>query len=271
MLQTKRKRAILACASAFLVVVIAVALIRHEHWVHLRRVQGAWEGTMRFHVGQNMLRRRIVVKVLQETNGSYRAVLDQIDLGLTNIPATRFVAGRSSVVFESSTNFVFQGVLNPGASEITGRWTWPGNGKRSQPLTLTRTLTPDAVQSPLSLAEYTPRSGSDLQGLWQGTLSLDSQALRLHLKIADSADGKLRGELNSVDQPPIIPIPATSVDYRKPQVTVSFQGIGAVFAGTLNDTGTSIAGEWAQAKSWPLSLTRVHPVSEPVLPATQNN
>jgi hypothetical protein len=267
--QTKRKRTILACVTALLAAGLVLVLIRHEHSVHLRRVQGAWEGTMRFHTGQNVRRQRIVLKVQQETNGSYRAVLDQIDLGVTNIQATRFAVGRSSVIFESSTNFVFQGVLNAGATEITGRWTWP-NWKRSQPLTLTRTLTPDVVQRPLSLAEYTPRMGSDLQGLWQGTLRLDSVSLRLHFKIAESADGRLRSELNSVDQPPIIPIPATSVDYRKRAVTCSFQGIGAVFAGTMNDAGTAIAGRWTQTKSSPLILTRVDPVSEPVLQAVRS-
>lgn len=248
-----------------------LALFRYEHAAHLRRMRGAWEGTMRYHIGQNMRKQRIVMRILQETNGSYRAVLDQIDLGLTNLQATRFTAGWSSVVFESNSNFVFRGKLNSEAKEIAGRWSWPGS-KRSQPLTLIRTQTPDVVQAPLALAGYTPRTGSDLQGLWQGTLKVTSMSLRLNFKIAESADGKYRGELNSIDQQPVIPIPATVVDYSKPRVTISFQGIGVVFDGTLNDSGTAIDGKWNQAKSWPLTLTRIDSATGPAaLQAARTN
>jgi len=226
---------------------------------------------MRYHVGQNMRKQRIVLKVLQETNGSYRAVLDQVDLGLTNITTTRFTAGWSSVVFESRSNFLFRGTLNPGGTEITGRWSWPG-AKRSQPLTFIRTQTPDVVQAPLAPPDYAPRTGSDLQGLWQGTLKPGSVSLRLDFKIAESADGKYRGELNSIDQPPVIPIPATVVDYSKPRVRISFQGVGVEFDGTLNDGGTAIDGKWTQARSLPLTLTRIDSATGPAaLQAAKNN
>lgn len=261
-MQQKKRRIAIWAGAVVLVLGFVLALAGYEHAAHLRRVRGAWEGTMRFHIGQSMRKQRIVLKVLQETNGSYRAVLDQIDLGLTNLPATRFTAGGSSVVFESRSNFVFHGTLNSGATEITGRWSWP-SAKRSQPLTLIRTQTPDTVQAPLVLADYTPRKGSDLQGLWQGTLKIGSVSLRLNFKIAESTDGKFRGELNSIDQAPIIPVPATVVDYSKPRVTISFQGIGGAFDGTVDDSGTAIDGKWTQAKSWPLALTRVDPAAGP--------
>lgn len=257
--QKKQKTATLVCAM-LLAVGFVMALLWYEHGAHLRRVRGAWEGTMRFHVGQNTAKQRIVLRVLQEKNGSYHAVVDQIDLGLTNLPATRFSAGWSSIVFESSSNFVFRGTLKAGATEITGRWSWPGR-KRSQPLTLTRTQTPDVIQAPLALADYTPRTGSDLQGLWQGTLKTGSASLRLNFKIAESADGKYRGELNSIDQRPVIPVPATAVVYSKPRVTISFQGIGLVFDGTLDDSGAAISGKWTQGSSQPMTLARMDPAA----------
>lgn len=210
---------------------------------------------MRYHIGQNMRKQRIVLKVVKE-NGVYRAVLDQIDLGKKDIPATTFSVGWSSVMFGSSSNFVFRGHLNSEATEITGRWNWFG-WKRSQPLTLTRTNTPDVIQEPLVPADYAQRPGSDLQGLWGGTLQIGTNSLRLHLKIAESAGGKFRCELNSIDQPPVIPVPATSVDYHKPGVTVSFLGIGAVFDGRLDEGMTTISGTWTQAKTSPLTLTRI--------------
>lgn len=269
--QKNRRIAALACA-VLLALGFVMALFRYEHFAHLRRMRGAWEGTMRYHIGQNTRRQRIVLRVFQGPDGLYRAVLDQIDLGLTNLQTTRFTAGWSSVAFESTSNFAFRGTLNSGATEITGRWSWPG-ARRSQPLTLIRTQTPDVVQSPLAAADYTPRTGSDLQGLWQGTLKINSSlVLRLNFKITESADGKYRGELNSIDQPPVIPIPATAVNYGKPRVTISFQGIGGVFDGILDGDGATIDGKWTQAKVWPLTLTRIDPVAETAaLQAAKNN
>jgi hypothetical protein len=129
-------------------------------------------------------------------------------------------------------------------------------------LTLTRTNTPDVIPEALAPVDYVQRAGSDLQGVWGGTLMIGTNSLRLHLKIAESVDGKFRCELNSVDQPPVIPLPATSVDYRKPSVTVSFPGIGAVFNGRLDEGMTTISGTWSQAKTSPLTLTRIDPKTE---------
>jgi hypothetical protein len=83
-----------------------------------------------------------------------------------------------------------------------------------------------------------------------------TNAKRLNLKIAQAPDGSFRAELNSIDQPPIIPIPATTVNYDKPHTTVLFQGIGALFDGELDDSGRTIAGKWAQARTTPITFNR---------------
>lgn len=256
----KTKIAVVAGAVVLLAAGLILAIIKYEHAAHLERVQGAWEGTLQFHAGPLLRKQRIVLRIFKE-NGSYHAVFDQIDIGRKNLPATKFAVGGSSVNFESGSDFVYQGKLNRKATEMTGKWQWVG-GRNSQPLTLTRTATPDKVQEPLAEADYARRPDSDLQGFWKGMLKVGTATLRLHLKIVEAQDGTFRAELNSIDQPPIIPVPVTTLEYRKPDVKVSLQGIGAAFQGRLDDSGSSIIGNWTQVGTVPLTFTRADPKAE---------
>jgi hypothetical protein len=258
--QYKRKTAMAVAAGVLLALGTAMALVTHERAAHWERVQGAWEGALHFHAGARMRTQRIVLRVLKD-HGSFQAFVDEIDIGLKNLPASKFNAHGTSVGFALGSGFSYQGKLDGAATEIAGRWKWPGD-KFSQPLTLTRTLTPDAVPEPLAQADYTPRPGSDLQGLWKGTLNVGSLSLRLRLKITEPSKGTFRAELNSIDQPPVIPLPATTVDYDKPHVRMSFQGIGALFNAELDESGTTLAGTWAQARTSPLTLVRADPEDE---------
>jgi hypothetical protein len=254
----KRKTMLKVMGAVFLLLALTWAFLRYEHTVHLNNLTGTWEGAMHFHGGPFMRTQRILLKVFKE-NGSYHAVIDEIDVGIRNIPATHLDAGWTGVNFESESGFSYQGKFNREGTEISGRWKWPGG--YSQPLALTRTATPDAVREPLVEADYTPRAGSDLQGLWKAILNA-GQSLRLHLKITESADGTFRAELNSIDQPPVIPLPVTVLDYKKPQVKFSIQGIGASFTGELNDSGSQITGTWIQVKPAALTFERVNPKDE---------
>lgn len=260
MSRTKTRMRMAACGAVLLVVLTILVFIRHERIVHLERVQGAWEGAMHFHWGALLRTRRVVLRVFK-VNGSYHALIDQIDTGARNLPASKFDVGRRSVSFELGSGFSYRGKLSRNATEITGRWKWPG-GFYSQPLTLTRTNKPDAVPEALAMADYTPRPDSDLQGFWMGTLRLEETSLRLHLKIAGPSNGTFRAELDSIDQTPVIPLAATTVSYQRPRLRIWFQGIGAVFNGELNNVGSEIRGEWSQVKTAPLNLERVDPKEE---------
>lgn len=257
--QQKRKTMLKVLGVVVLLFALTLAFLRHEHSVHLKNLTGTWEGAMHFHGGPLMRTQRILLKVFK-ANGSYHAVINQIDLGIRNIPATQFDAGWTVVSFESDSSFSYRGKLNRDRTEISGRWKWPGG--YSQPLALTRTATPDAVRDPLEEADYTPRAGSDLQGLWKGTIHFGQSPYRLYLKITESADGKFRAELNSVDLPPVIPLPVTALDYQKPRLRLTLQGLGASFTGELNDSGSQIAGTWVQSKPEAVAFDRVSPKDE---------
>lgn len=252
---TKTTTVIVAGAAALLAFGTTELFLDHERTVHLEKVQGAWEGVLRY--GPNT--ERIVLKVLKD-NGMYHAVIDSIDGGSKNLPATTFKAGGSSVSLESGTAFSFQGNLNADATEIAGRWNFTGT-KYSTPLTLKRTATPDVVQEPLTEADLVPRPDANLQGLWKGTVKLPrAPTSRMYLKIAATPDGKYRAEYNNIDQPPIHPIPSTSFDYEKPNINIQFGGINSWFDGQLDSSGSNIVGRWSQGSS--LTLTRVDPSDE---------
>lgn len=252
---TKTKTVIVAGAAALLAFGTTEVFLHHERIVHLEKVQGAWEGLLRY--GQ--YKERVVLKVRKD-NGIYHAVIDRIDAGSKNLPATTFKVGSSSVSLESGAAFSFQGNLNADATELTGRWDWTGT-KNFTPLTLKRTATPDVVQELLKEADLAPRSDANLQGLWKGTVNLPrALTLRMYFKIAATPDGGYRAEFNSIDQPPIHPIPSTSFSYDKPNIKIQFDGIAGWFEGQLDSSGSNIVGNWAQG--FPLTLTRVDPSDE---------
>jgi hypothetical protein len=248
----------LASVAALLVLGVLLLVLRHERTVHFKRLQGAWEGAMHFHWGRFMRTQRVVLRISGQ-NGSYKASVDEVDLGMKDLSVAQFDFGSRAVSFKLADGFTYRGTLDSDTMEIRGRWNWPG-GNYSQPLAFTPTNTPDSVQEPLAEADYTPRARSDLQGLWAGTLQTDNnKPLRLVLKIAGADDGTFRAELNSVDQPPVFPIPMTFLNHQESHVQIRFQGIGAEFTGELNESRSSMKGTWTQAKVFPMTFDRVNP------------
>jgi len=250
----KKTRIAVFIGTACFVFLVALLFVHHERTAHFRRLQGAWEGALHFHWGRLMGVQRIVLKVSEE-NGRYCAAVDAVDLGLKNLPTAQFDFGSSLVNFKLTNGISFHGALDGQTMEIKGRWKWPG-GDYSQPLALTRTNAPDQVPEPLQVAEYTPRPGSDLQGLWAGTLP-DEKPVRLQLKIAEAADGTFRAELNNLEQSPMTCRPVTSLNYVPPHVRIVLQGVAALFEGELNGSHTQLAGTWTQGKPFPMTFDRV--------------
>jgi hypothetical protein len=248
MASTKAKTAVVIGA----VVILALALTAIVgRMVHASRVAaypaltGTWAGTLQLR--QQKLR---LAFDIAKTNGSYVAVLDSPDQGVS-MPATGLGYDFPSVqITVSPIGGVFAGNFNRESDELSGTWkqgqaSFPLTLKRGAPIQMTAALTPD---------QYAPRAGSDVQGLWKGTLKVNGVDLRLNFKIAEPSAGTLSSALDSVDQG-VKDLPATLATYQKPAIQVAFGGIGAEFNGTVN--GTEIDGTWKQlGKSWPLTLKR---------------
>jgi hypothetical protein len=254
----KIRTTVFAGVAALLALGAMLLILKHERTVHFERLQGAWEGAMHFHWGRFMRTQRVVLRISGQ-NGSYKAAIDEVDLGMKDLPAAQFDFGSKAVNFKLADGFTYRGTLDGDTMEIRGRWKWPG-GNYSQPLAFTPTNSPDPVQEPLAEADYAPRAGSDLQGLWAGTLQTGTnKPLRLVLKIAEAADGASHAELNSIDQPPVVPIPMTFLNHQESHVQIRFQGIGAEFAGELDESHSHLTGTWTQAKVFAMTFDRVNP------------
>ena len=235
----KQTRIAVFIGTALFVSLAAMLFVHYERAAHFRRLQGAWEGALHAHWGRLMVVQRIVLKFSEE-NCEYHAVVDSVDLGLKNLPVARFDFGSRAVNFQLTDGLSFQGALDGGTMEIRGRLKWPG-GKYSQPLALARTNAPDRVPEPLKEAEYASRQGSDLQGLWAGTVP-DEKPARMQLKIAETSDGSFRAELNNVERSPAPGWPVTSLNYEEPRVKIVVQGVAAMFEGELDGSHTRMSG-----------------------------
>ena len=107
--------------------------------------------------------------------------------------------------------------------------------------------------------DYTPRSGSDLQGYWRGGEQMGVNAARpnfwpVMLKITEPSEGRFRAAwrrpwINSQF------VKASSVTYTPPKLKVEVKDIPGVFEGEINPTHTEIKGTWTY------NGTTAHPVT----------
>jgi len=100
------------------------------------------------------------------------------------------------------------------------------------------------------------QSASDLQGFWEGSVSVKTVTVRLVLKVDKMPDGTYAATLDSIDQGTgDIPVNAITLSNR----TVSFQlaSMRARYEGDLNARATEMSGQWNQGGvSVPLTFQR---------------
>jgi RNA polymerase sigma factor (sigma-70 family) len=240
-------------------------LFKHRYTLYAQRFEGVWEGDMAIMLNSSgrTWHRRVVVKIVQ-MDGSYRAIIDEIDLGLKNVLAPQLTMDKLSVNF-SSDSFSYHGVFHKDATEIRGVWRSQHFGDYL--LVLTRTNTPDVIPPLLTKDEYTHRPYSTMQGLWKGVLT-NSPERRVYLKISETGVGVLRGEWDSIDTPPVSPFPVFGLNYISSQFHFVVPGAGGTFGGDVSEDYKTLSGEWKQVapftgtKTRKLILTRVDPDDE---------
>lgn len=249
---TKTKTVIIGGVIALLAIgtgTVAVSAINASRTAAaLTTMRGNWEGTLS--VGPARL--RIVFKIFQ-TNGTYCAVMDSIDQNAQNIPVLKLSARGHSLYAElPQLDADYQAAMNADGTELSGKFT---QLNKSYELTLKRTDEPDSIVE-LTADDFAPRQGSDLQGVWTGTLKTRKAALHLNLKIAETSPGTFQAQLDSVDQG-AMNLPVTSLTYNPPAVQFKMDGLDVLFTGNLNDRDDELTGTWTQlGKKWPLTFDR---------------
>jgi uncharacterized protein (TIGR03435 family) len=118
--------------------------------------------------------------------------------------------------------------------------------------------------------------GQDLAGTWQGTLSAPAGQIRIVLRIATAADGRLEGQLIAIDQgAQPRTMSAISLDGRG--VKWKVDALSAAYEGTLTPDGSTMNGAVTQGGSpQTLNFVRATPLTawtipEPVAPPAPMN
>lgn len=243
---TKTKTAALIGAAILLTTTTTTYVVVHA--LHPKRtasapeLQGAWQGvfvTGGTAVGQDeRTKTRVVLKVTR-TNGIYSGLADLIDGGRGDIPVRKIEYSYPNLRVEATPNVAFVGTMNAEGTEITA--TGEGNPLA---LTLRRTSSPDAVPPRLSPGEYTPKSGTPLQGYWSGKLGMGKDGLPLQWKIAQNADGDFRAELDNpmqgANSQPV------KVEIENRTIRLFVQTGSGMFEGELSADGNTLEGDWIQ-------------------------
>ena len=123
----------------------------------------------------------------------------------------------------------------------------------------------------LLIASFSLATGSlsaqDVQGTWQGTLSVGAHDLRTVLKISKAADSILKGTFYSIDQG-AEGLPTGPIQLSGGVVKFAVPGIGGDYTGKLSADGKTLTGSWSQGgKALPLNLAHVTPETAWAMPA----
>lgn len=222
-------------------------------------IEGTWEGTMNLpgsgaYMGQSP--KTPLVLRIAKANGAYQANADIIGLGEQDVGIGSFTYKYPSVHGEiSSMGRSFVGNVDRSGKEISLKIL---QGKTvDSTADFKRTTNPTPFPDALTPAEFAPRTGSDLQGFWAGTIGWGKNAIHVQVKIAEADDGTFRADFYSPDQ----------MKNRQP-TTVSYNGITVkltpidgygMFEGQLRNGGRELAGNWIRGSARsPVTLTRAN-------------
>jgi pimeloyl-ACP methyl ester carboxylesterase len=102
----------------------------------------------------------------------------------------------------------------------------------------------------------------DVSGLWQSSLQLPGQRLRLGLEI----EKPLKATMVSIDQG--VQLPVSTITFESKTLKFAIPDARISFEGTLNDAGTEIAGTFSQGMKIPITWKKVDKLEEVDRPQT---
>ncbi|MBI1763192.1 MAG: alpha/beta fold hydrolase [Acidobacteria bacterium] len=125
---------------------------------------------------------------------------------------------------------------------------------RPQPF-MTEELLNEMAQQQTASSKQLPAANEER---WEGVLEAGQQKLRLILRLAKAADGKLSGKLDSPDQDGLKDLPISTLTLKEGKLRFEMNLIGASYEGNANSAGTEFIGQWQQSGlSLPLTFKRL--------------
>jgi len=225
----------------------AVLIISSVGIADAQNIVGDWQGTLKAGGAEV----RLVLHILKNPDGSFKATLDSVDQGANGIPVTAIALKDSELNFTvDSIHGAYDGKLTADATEISGTWT------QGQPLPLNFKRSATPVKT-----EHKPAKPSDIDGTWLGTLDVGVVKIRMVFQLTNTEDG-LMAMLDIPDQG-AKGIPVTSVSREGSSLKLEVKSIRGLFEGQIASDLNTIEGKWTQmGNSLPLALQRVKDTSE---------
>ena len=215
-------------------------------------ISGYWLGK----ITVNGITLTLGIDITKVADGRLAATFDSLDQGVRDIPVPEITYSNGNLnLGMKALAASYEGKIDSTGRQIAGTWT---QLRMNTPLVWERSQKPAAPDTTAVDKNYEPRAGSEIQGLWKGTLSLGQAQMRLVFKIAESPDGKFSGVMDSVDQG-ARNFPFSAITYVKPTLDIELQQIAGNFNGKLEADGREIVGDWEQGgRVMPLTLTRAN-------------
>jgi hypothetical protein len=211
---------------------------------------GHWTGAIHVPAYNGASAREVGIEIdlAKNAKGELAATFSQPDQHVTALPLGHVSFDGTVVSFELRANGggVFKGTLAD-ATSIAGEFITTAGGY-AIPFNLARTGDATIAAAPKSAA-----IGTDLEGVWNGTIEFQGKQERLVLKMANLPDGSSAGTVLDVDGSNVeIPIAMRQIASN---VTIEVAAVAATFTGALK--GTELAGTWNQGPvSLPVTFTR---------------
>ena len=226
---------------------LVVSLIAAPRASHAQSVDpsGHWEGAITIPGGEIPFQ----VDLSMSAQGKLVATYSRPENNLRGLPLANVTLDGRAIRFELTVDggVRFFGTVNADGQTIAGDVTARlGNA----PFSMRRT-----GDARIAAAPKNAPIGKDLEGTWNGTLSLQGTNLRLVLRMANHSDGTASGTIVSVDQGGIeLPLALTQ---KAASLTLNTPAIGGdFFSGSLNAAG-ELTGTFTQGPvTAPLTFVR---------------
>jgi hypothetical protein len=193
------------------------------------------------------------VDLVNDGRGSFAGAVTIPSQKVNGMPLFNFVVDGDAVSFQiiksAPGDNLFKGTMASDGASMSGVLT---HDTYSMPYALRRSgaarIEPPATSTAIS---------HELEGTWNGTLSVGGKMLRVTLMLANKPDGTAAGSIVSVDEGGA-EFPITTITQKGASLTLDVRLVGGVFAGTANAGTTELVGTFTEGGvALPLTFRRV--------------
>ena len=177
----------------------------------------------------------VAVDLTRGPQGEFSGTISIPEQKVKDLPFRKVNVEGRAVTLEARTDQPFTGTISTDGKSIEGYLSVTGY---SVPMNLSRTgpaqIAPPEKNAPIR---------NELEGTWNGTLSVEGEQFRIILTMANQPDGTARATAIDVDEGGL-QVPVTVIQTES-NVSLEFRGLaGASFAGSLNGAGNELAGTY---------------------------